>query len=87
MEHILREILKQDPSCSIERYFEIVEHEKQYECLSEHEKDVINKTILSIEDIKHYETILSRKLSKRELTIAGLLRNNGVLLTENDFKR
>jgi len=64
---------------------EETEFETKFNKLTESEKSVIKETALSIEDIEHYENILSRKLSKRELTIAGLLRNSGVVLTENDF--
>jgi hypothetical protein len=68
------------------RELEETEFESQYKALTDFEKNIITVTSLSIEDIKHYENLISRKLSERELTIAGLLRNNGVLLMESDFK-
>lgn len=60
-------------------------YEYQFNNLSIFEKNIINKTSLSIEDIYYYEELLSRKLTKRELTLAALLRNNGALLIKDDF--
>lgn len=62
------------------------EYEKKYEKLSEAEKNIIHTTSLDIEDIEYYESFLNRKLTERELTIAGLLRNNGCILQADDFK-
>lgn len=62
------------------------EYEKKYEKLSEAEKNITHTTSLDIEDIEHYESFLNRKLTERELTIAGLLRNNGCVLQADDFK-
>ena len=59
--------------------------EERYKALSFEEKYVINHTSLSIEDIDSYEKNLNRKLSERELKIAGILRDNGIILNENDF--
>lgn len=58
----------------------------QYNELTEFEKNIVVKTALSIDDIKHYEKMLDRKLTERELTIAGVLCNNGCILIETDFK-
>lgn len=66
--------------------FRKTEFENQYNQLTDFEKNIINKTSLSIEDIKHYEKMLNRKMTERELKIAGLLCNNGCILTETDFK-
>lgn len=62
------------------------DYKKQYAELTEFEKNIVNTTALSIEDIKHYEKMISRKLTERELKIAGLLCNNGCILIETDFK-
>lgn len=60
--------------------------EKEYLNLSELEKHFVDKTALSMEDIKHYESFTKRKLTKRELSIAACLKNEGCLLIETDFK-
>ena len=63
------------------------EFEKEFESLSNDEKHIINTTALSIDDIRYYEEMINRKMILRELKIAALLCNNGVLLNENDFKK
>jgi hypothetical protein len=59
--------------------------EKQFAALSEYEKNIVNTTALSIEEINHYKERLNRNLTQHELRIAGLLRNYGVVLSGNDF--
>jgi len=64
----------------------MTEFEIEYDKLTSYEKDIVTKTSLSIEDIKHYEKMLNRKLTERELKIAAVLCNNGCILIESDFK-
>lgn len=61
------------------------QYEKDYELLNPIEKNIINNTVLSIEDIKYYEDILLRKLTERELTIVSKIRDYGILMNERDL--
>jgi len=61
-------------------------YKEYYDNLSDIEKHIINTTALSIDEIKHYEKFLSRKITTRELKIAAVLSNNGCILIETDFK-
>jgi len=59
--------------------------EEQYKKLTVFEKNIVNTTSLSIDDIKHYESLLVRRLTQKELQVVSLLRNNGCILMHGDF--
>jgi hypothetical protein len=61
------------------------ESNQEFRELTSVEKKIIENTTFTIPDIIHYEKFLGRRLNERELTIAAVLKNNGVLLKKTDF--
>ncbi len=62
-------------------------YEKEYEALNLYEKHIVNTTALSIDDIKYYENLATRKLSDKELMIVSLLCTHGIKLDENFLRK